>query len=231
MNGLGTFCGTTGILLPAGLLIWGLKLKQYSSFSSILLPAAIALLFIFNKDSSVGQTCLLLAWIWTSTFSFSPSLLSITVPSVLSDDLLNILMISTQDVTIDYAHWISSLLLDAESPFSSTFCFFWLTGLLLPATDQSFGSSHQLICEPDFSSPLPLHASLDFIMDSRHISVYSLPWGLSDDWIWHKLLLNAQWLHSIHNCIVQIILFLCKFLDLFHFSSSYCLLFSSLSYQ
>lgn len=75
-----------------------------------------------------------------------------------------------------------------------------------------------------FSSPLPLHASLDFIMDSRHISEYSLPQGLSDDQVWHRLLLNAQWSHSTHNCIVQIILFLCNFLDLFHFSSSYCLL-------
>lgn len=93
----------------------------------------------------VRQTCLLLAWIWRSTFSSSPSFLSSTVPFVLSDDLLNILMISTQDVIINCAHYISSLLLDTESPFSSTFCFIWsCDGLLLLITDQYFGFSHQL---------------------------------------------------------------------------------------
>lgn len=191
MNGLGTFCGTSRILLPAGLLIWGLKLTPYSSFSSVLLPSAVAHLLIFNKDSFVGHTCLLLAGIWSSIFSSSPNFLSITVPFVLSDDLLNILMISTQDVTIDYPHHISSLILDTESPFSSTFCFIWsCDGLLLPLTGQSFGSSHQLMSAnlifPLLFHCMPLSTSLwtpDIFLDILFLGAYQMT-GYGTNFCW-----------------------------------------------
>lgn len=128
-----------------------------------------------------------------------------------------------------YDHWLCPLYFFSTSWYTVSFFFHLLFHLVMWClTSTSHRSvfwvfSSARICKPDFSS-LPLHASLDFIMDSRHISRYSLPRGLSDGWIWHKLLLYAQWSHSTHNCIGQISLFLCNFLELFHFSCSYCLL-------
>lgn len=90
-------------------------------------------------------------------------------------------------------------------------------------TDQSFGSSHKLI-SANLIFPLLFHCMLlltslwtpDIFLDILFLEDYQMTeYGTN--------FLNAQWLHSTHNCIVQIILFICNFLALFHFSSSYCL--------
>lgn len=91
-------------------------------------------------------------------------------------------------------------------------------------TDQSFGSSHKLI-SANLIFPLLFHCMLlltslwttDTFLDILFLGDYQMTeYGTN--------FLNVPWLHSTHNCIVQIILFLCNFLALFHFSSSYFVL-------